>query len=172
MKITEPSGPESSLDVTLTVADWAVKQARFRSHYRVVSKGHRSAAMKRMAEYLALDAEAREGIQPYIDVRDRNGRHAIALVSREMTDAIARAAARWDDIRAAVAPAPAQPAPSVTDAAPAPAAPAVAATLADTHRTLAENLLRLSGFGGEDPLFKRSLREFVARGRGSNGDAE
>ncbi|HEU4365207.1 MAG TPA: 2-oxoacid:acceptor oxidoreductase family protein, partial [Candidatus Krumholzibacteria bacterium] len=172
MRFTEPSGPESSLDVTLTVADWAVKQARFRPHYRVVSKGHRSAAMKPMAEYLALDAGAREGIQPYIDVRDRNGRHAIALVSREMTDAIARAAARWDDIRAAVAPAPAKPAPSVTDAAPAPAAAAAAATLADTHRRLAENLLRLSGFGGEDPLFKRSLREFVARGRGSNGDAE
>ena len=168
LEIADASGADASVDITLTVADWAVRQARFRHHFRVVSRGHRSDRMKRLAEYLGLDAGARESIQPYIDVRDRNGHHAIALVSREMTGMVARAAQRWDRLRA-VAPVAAAPDVPAAVATPAPAA---AAPEPDAYRALTDNLLRMSGFGSDDPFFKRSLREFVARGRESNGDTE
>lgn len=164
LRVAEPSGAESALGVSLTVADWAARQARFRHHFRVVSKGHRSGATKRLAEYLALDTGARSGLQPYIDVRDRSGRHAVAMVSREMTAMTERAAARWRALRGG-APAQATP-PVVQTPAPAPAA------AADAYRALTENLLRMSGYGTDTSFFQRSLREFVARGRGSNGDAE
>ena len=170
LDVLDAAGTNSVLDVTRTVADWAAMQARFRRHFRVVSRGHRSDRTRHLAAYLALDARAREGIQPYIDLRDQHGHHAIALVSREMTAMVERAASRWNDLQSA-APAGGKPR-AAKEAPAAAAAPAAAPAPADVHRALAENLLRLSGYGSDDPFFRRSLREFVARGRGSNGDAE
>jgi pyruvate-ferredoxin/flavodoxin oxidoreductase len=174
LEVSEPSGTNYILNVTRTVADWAVMQSRFRRHFRVVSRGHRSDKTKNLSAYLALDARAREGIQPYVDVRDKHGRHAIALVSREMTALVERAASRWNDLREMAAsgekPSVAKEPPATATVAPA-AAPA-ASTPAEAIQALTENLLRLSGYGTDDPFFKRSLREFVANERSSNGDAE
>ncbi|MDH4038366.1 MAG: 2-oxoacid:acceptor oxidoreductase family protein [Candidatus Krumholzibacteria bacterium] len=169
LEISEPSGTNYILSVTRTVADWAVMQARFRRHFRVVSKGHRSDRTRHLAAYLALDARGREGIQPYIDVRDKNGGHAIALVSREMTAVVERAAKRWNDLRGAT---PAAQEPRATRETPVAAATTPAPAPVDALRALTENLLRLSGYESDDPFFKRSLREFVAHERGTNGDAE
>ncbi len=170
-EVTEASGSKTLLDVTYTVADWAVMQARFRSHFRVVSRGHRSDRTRNLAAYLTLDAKAREGIQPYIDVRDAQGRQAIALVSREMTRLAQRVAARWNDLRGTEPAAKSSQAP-VSPPAPAAPAPAAASTaVEDAYRTLTENLLRMSGYGSDDSFFKRTLREFVSHGRG-NGDSE
>ncbi|HET6347615.1 MAG TPA: hypothetical protein VFH88_00890, partial [Candidatus Krumholzibacteria bacterium] len=54
--------------------------------------------------------------------------------------------------------------------APAPVAGAAPAVDADAVRTLADNLLRLSGYGSDESFFKRRLREFVADHRGADGD--
>jgi hypothetical protein len=152
----------------LTLAHWAVRQARFRRHFRVVSKGHRSDRLKRLPEYLSLDERERAAVQPYIDVRDANGRHAVALVSHEMTVMVERSTARWNSLRRDTR---AVEAPRAQDPVPVPPAQPAPASTADVQRALAENLLRLSGYGTDDSFFRRSLRDFVSRGRGDNGDA-
>jgi pyruvate-ferredoxin/flavodoxin oxidoreductase len=171
--VKEPSGVEARVSAFLTVADWAARQARFRHHFKVVSRGNRSAQMKPLAEYLSLAPDAREGFEPYIDVRDREGRHAVAVVSAEIVRATERAAAAWTHLRAAAANAP----PAGSRAAPVAATEAVAASPApaarpgaDALRTLTESLLRLSGYGQDETFFKRRLREFVAQDRGGNGE--
>jgi pyruvate-ferredoxin/flavodoxin oxidoreductase len=169
--VQDPSGASATVRATLTVADWAARQARFRRHFRVMSKGHRGAQMKPLGEYLALPAEARGSLEPYIDVRDRDGRHAVAVVSAEMVRAAERAALAWKELRAlarGATPAAERAAQAAvaTGAAPA-AAPATAG--ADAVQRLADNLLTLAGYGHDEPFFRRRLREFVSQGKG--GDA-
>ncbi|HET6348713.1 MAG TPA: 2-oxoacid:acceptor oxidoreductase family protein, partial [Candidatus Krumholzibacteria bacterium] len=43
LTVREPSGAESRVKTAVTPADWASRQARFRRHFTVMSKGHRGA---------------------------------------------------------------------------------------------------------------------------------
>ncbi|HEX5133197.1 MAG TPA: hypothetical protein VFX92_12015 [Candidatus Krumholzibacteria bacterium] len=171
LAVSGSSGVTNTIETSLTVAGWAVRQARFRAHFRVMSRGHRGQQTRPLADFIALAPDAREGLQPYIDIRDRDGQHAIAFVSREMTALVERAGARWRRLCDGATQAGARPS---TPAAIEPVAAAASTTLPDpaTLRMLTENLLRMSGFGSDDPLFKRSLREFVARERTNGEDDE
>jgi pyruvate-ferredoxin/flavodoxin oxidoreductase len=166
LAVSDASGTPSTLDTDLTVADWALQQARFRAHFRVMSRGHRNDRTRPLSAFLALAPDAREGLQPYIDVRDSAGRHAIALVSRELARMAEQARRDWRELRGA-----SESRQAPVTAAATPVAPAASATAPDPAAlgVLTENLLRLCGFGSDDPFFKRSLRDFVARER-SNGD--
>jgi pyruvate-ferredoxin/flavodoxin oxidoreductase len=78
--VKEPSGAESTLDVPLTVAHWAFREARFQEHFRMVLKGELNEQMKPIQDYLALEFAEREGIVPFVDITDENDRHFLAIV--------------------------------------------------------------------------------------------
>jgi pyruvate-ferredoxin/flavodoxin oxidoreductase len=170
LAVREPSGGDGEVRTTVTPADWAAGQARFRRHFTVVSRGNRSAQMKPLAEFLALAPDARGSIQPYIDVRDREGRHALALMSAEMVDAAQRCADAWRELCDwARRPAAPEAAPIAAEAA---VSSAPARLDATAVQTLAENLLRLSGYGSDETFFRRRLREFVSQAKNADGAAE
>lgn len=163
----EPSGNEAIVHVERTPADWAVNEARFQSHFRIVPKGELGNHMRTLAEYSALDEEAREGLEPYIHFVGEGRRHVLAIVSPEMAG-VARSRQRlwaWLCSLAAPVTAPAAGAVEKRDAEPVLAPPPAAATApvgdAAVHQALSERLLELSGYSADPDFFKQSLREFV-----------
>jgi pyruvate-ferredoxin/flavodoxin oxidoreductase len=165
LPVKEPSGADSSVEAPLTAADWAVRQARFRAHFKIVPRGNRSERTKRLSDYLALPPEERQGLEPYIDVRDREGRHVLAIVSPEMARATERALAAWRELQTIARGERPRPKGASETAVPAPHVTPTGDTSSDAQalRTLTDNLLRLAGYGQDEPFFGRSLREFVDR---------
>jgi hypothetical protein len=171
----EPSGVESSLETAMTVADWAVNEARFHEHFTIVPMGRMSGQMRPLAEFVAMDREAREGLEPFIHFAARGQRHVLAVVGPAVVRATEARRDFWRALRTggnAHFETP-QPAANETQAAAAPSAAATAAPTVDAsaHQVLTEQLLRLCGFSADPDYFKQSLREFVVqRNVESRGD--
>lgn len=159
------------LRATLTVADWAVHEARFHKAFSFMSKGHVSDQMKPLADYLRLGPAKREGISAFIHVPDERGRHMVAVVSPSLVAATEVRLQAWRKLNA-VGEASAAP-PKTAEAAPAASQPPAAAPTdldAAMHQQLTERLLDLCGFTRDADFFKQSLRDFVAADPSKNGD--
>jgi pyruvate-ferredoxin/flavodoxin oxidoreductase len=175
--VAEPSGATATRTVPLTVADWAVNEARFSGHFKIMGKGYRSAQMKTLADYIELEPSQREGLEPYIDLIDRNGRHVIAVVSPEMVAATERKRDAWRYLKAlagvgvaAEAPEPVE-AESPTKAAAAEAPEPAPRADESAYQRLTQRLLTLAGYTEDPDHFKQSLRRFVTRNdRGDDGE--
>ncbi len=163
MKFHEPSGKESTVETAMTVADWAIGEARFETHFRIVAKGELSEHMLTLDEYIALDDEAREGKEPYIHFADKNQRHFLAIVSPAMVRATDACHDLWRWLRHEAEPIVVEsPLPVVAaETADMVEAPAPGVADASVHEALTERLLKLSGFSADPEFFKQSLREFV-----------
>src|SRR5690606_13392734 len=63
LRYVDEQGEEQSMELPLTIADWAATEGRFKKHFKEV----RDAADELIPfhEYLALDAEGREGKVPF-----------------------------------------------------------------------------------------------------------
>ncbi len=165
LQIREPSGSESSRLTPLTVADWAVHEARFRQHFRIIAKGHVSDEMKPLAEFLSLDAAHRVNLKPYITVTDDQDREFISTVSPAMAVATERCLGVWTHLqqlaggeRTAPQAKPAAATPEQPAVSPPPAA---AIPAPDAHRELTEKLLALCGYSNNPEFFRQSLRDFL-----------
>ncbi|UCH83684.1 MAG: 4Fe-4S binding protein, partial [Candidatus Latescibacterota bacterium] len=169
--VKEPSGAETSLDIPLTVAHWAFREARFQEHFRVVLKGELNDQMKRIDEYLELDPADRDGIDPFVDITDENDRHFLAIVSPAMTAAVEGQLVFWNYLRnlsAALArgarvdtaPQPSAPPPAAPQEAP---PPIVAASM---REQITESLLHLCGYGRDPEFFNQTLGQFLERDKG------
>jgi pyruvate-ferredoxin/flavodoxin oxidoreductase len=77
-------GVDRELELPLTFADFAATEGRFRKHFRVVPEEAWHDDMTPLADYLELDAEAREGKFPYIWHLLPNGEPGRLLVSAEI----------------------------------------------------------------------------------------
>jgi pyruvate-ferredoxin/flavodoxin oxidoreductase len=77
-------GLDRELELPLTFADFAATEGRFRKHFRVVPEEAWHDDMTPLADYLELDAEAREGKFPYIWHLLPNGEPGRLLVSAEI----------------------------------------------------------------------------------------
>lgn len=164
LQIKEPSGSETARVTTLTVADWAVHEARFRQHFRVITKGHVSDEMKPLAEYLSLDVEQRENFESYITVTDSQHREFIATVSPAMVAAADRCLGVWTYLRQMAGNEQSEPRAESATAPPEEAtvtSPPVATPAPDTHRELTEKLLALCGYSSNPEFFRQSLRDYL-----------
>lgn len=163
-------GTPTTFSAPLTVADWAIGEARFRHHFAVLAKGHLNDRMQPLAEYLALGADARSDLTPYIDVIDDTGRHCIATVSPAMAQATERGLAGWKRLRELAEGSAPRPRAAAGAAQPeVPAGPVTPAPVSDAtgQAALTEHLLRLCGYSSDPAFFQKSLREFVMeRNRG------
>lgn len=171
--IKDSTGVESQIETPLTVAEWAVNEARFRPHFRIVSKGRLNPQMVPMAEYLELAPDRREGLEAYVDVTDDKQQRVLAVVSKEMIAATERRQRIWTRLREmavsaraagsqparAAAAGPDAEAPQAQAREPQPAAD----TEAEVHQKLTEKLLSLCGYTQDPDFFKQSLRDYITR---------
>jgi pyruvate-ferredoxin/flavodoxin oxidoreductase len=163
----DASGFATALTAPLTVADWAIHEARFREHFKIIAKGHLNDQARPLAEYLRLAREEREGLTPYIRVADAEGHEFLATVSAAMVAASERTRRVWAHLRqlAGVRASLAESAPAAAEAETRPGVPGeggpTRAAAADSREALTERLLWLCGYTRDPSFFKQSLREFV-----------
>ena len=163
----DASGLATVLTVPLTVADWAIHEARFREHFKIVAKGHLNDQARLLAEYLSLAHEEREGLTPYIRVADAEGHQFVATVSARMVAASEKTQRVWTHLRqlAGACASLAESAPAAAGAESGPGVPGEGgpthAAGADSREALTERLLWLCGYSRDPSFFKQSLREFV-----------
>jgi pyruvate-ferredoxin/flavodoxin oxidoreductase len=182
---TEPAGKDapaekSTMEAPVTVADWAIGEARFHDHFTVNNKGHLSDKMKPLDEYVALDPEARHAYEPFIHVADGTGRHLVATPTAEMVQAVEERLRFWERLRrlAERGPVDTDAREETTERATPPAEKpdpeAIKASLTDEvlYEKLTEKLLWYSGYSRDPEFFKQSLREFVTRNRESEPDTD
>jgi pyruvate-ferredoxin/flavodoxin oxidoreductase len=62
----DEDGETHSVELPLTIADWAATEARFRKHFREVPAADWNEDMVPFGEFVALSADEREGRTPYI----------------------------------------------------------------------------------------------------------
>ena len=161
----EPSGAESSVDAPVTVADWAVHEARFQQCFTIVPRGQAGDQLKPLHEYLELDAAARESVEPYVHFADDQQRHFLAIVSPEMVQVTERCRDFWIGLQGSHAGGVESVA-TLSDEKPA-AVPTPAESSApvdaDVHSSITDRLLQLSGFKADPEFFRQALAEFVVK---------
>ena len=84
---TDEEGRSGFLQIPLTFADFAVTEDRFRAHFRRVPREHWHDDMMPLAEYLELDEDEREGLEPYIWTIDSQGRLLRAIPGPQLVAA-------------------------------------------------------------------------------------
>ncbi|MBT8399636.1 MAG: 4Fe-4S binding protein, partial [Rhodothermia bacterium] len=84
----------SSRSMPFTVADWAVRMARYRRHFRHVPRNAWHGNMVPLSDFLSMEQEQRDGLQPFIEV-STDERTARIEVLPEMVAATAAALRSW-----------------------------------------------------------------------------
>lgn len=79
-------GQQKTMDVSMTFADFALTEARFRKHFRKVPRDAWNDNMVILAEFLELTAEEREGQYPYIWTVDKKQNLTRVLVSNPIVE--------------------------------------------------------------------------------------
>lgn len=98
-------GVERELELPLTFADFAATEGRFRKHFRTVPEEAWHDDMVPLADYLALDAEGREGKFPFIWHLLPSGEPGRLLVSAEMVASCEDRRDYWRLLRGLATPA-------------------------------------------------------------------
>ena len=94
------NGREKSMEVSMTFADFALTEARFRKHFRRAPRDTWNDNMVPLTEFLDMDAGEREGKFPFIWAVDRKQRLSRVLVAKEMVDSCEERRDFWIMLRA------------------------------------------------------------------------
>jgi pyruvate-ferredoxin/flavodoxin oxidoreductase len=94
----DDAGAKQSMELPLTIADWAATEGRFRKHFKAV-KADSDAELVPFHEYFALSAEDREGKSPFIYILDASSRLAKWSVAREIVTLAEERQLHWSQLR-------------------------------------------------------------------------
>lgn len=175
MIVREHGGQESVVAKRVTVADWAINESRYRRHFEILPRGHLNETMTPLVDYLELDSEQRETLQPYIDIADDAQQHRIALVSAVMVDACELARDNWRRLQRLATPAEAPKEPVREEAAAEMRSPTTGQPPApdpSVQQQLADRLLELCGYSQDPEFFSQSLGDFICNGDRTEADDE
>ncbi len=109
-------GRAQSMELPLTFADFAMTEARFRKHFRTAPPDTWHEDMVPLADYLELDAAAREGKYPFIWTVDRRQQLGRLLVDAAMVRSTEERRDFWFLLRDLARSAGAAPAPARAEA--------------------------------------------------------
>jgi pyruvate-ferredoxin/flavodoxin oxidoreductase len=84
LRYRDEEGEEQAMTLPLTIADWALGEARFREHYRTVADEGSENGLVAFHEYLELDSDEREEATPFIFTVDANKQLGKVVVSAEI----------------------------------------------------------------------------------------
>jgi len=96
----DDGGVARQLEVPLTFADFALTEVRFRKHFRAAPPDTWNENMVPLADFLALDAGAREGRFPYVWTVDRQRQLSRLLVDRVLVESCEDRQRFWSMLRA------------------------------------------------------------------------
>ncbi|NNJ55782.1 MAG: pyruvate ferredoxin oxidoreductase [Bacteroidia bacterium] len=80
------NGQEKSMDVSMTFADFALTEARFRKHFRKAPRDSWNDNMVQLVDFLEMDEEAREGKFPFIWVVDKKQHLNRVMVAKKIVE--------------------------------------------------------------------------------------
>jgi pyruvate-ferredoxin/flavodoxin oxidoreductase len=92
-------GSEQTLDVPLTIADWAATESRFKQHFAEVPSTAWTDEMMPFHEFLLLKADEREGRAPYILAAGKDRGLRRLAVSKEMVQLAEERLHFWSQLK-------------------------------------------------------------------------
>jgi|GEM_PF-17962 len=95
----DEEGEERTLELPLTIADWAATEPRFGQHFHTVPRSRWSEDMVPFHEFLQLSREERHGKTPYIHGLDGERRLIRQSASAEMVELAEDRLDLWDELR-------------------------------------------------------------------------
>jgi pyruvate-ferredoxin/flavodoxin oxidoreductase len=99
LKYMDDEGQEQSMELPLTIADWAATEARFKKHFKKLPADASDDEIIPFHGYLALPKEERDGRHPFIYAIDAE-RHLQRLsVSEEMVELAEERLLLWSQLR-------------------------------------------------------------------------
>jgi pyruvate-ferredoxin/flavodoxin oxidoreductase len=94
------NGRDKTMEVSMTFADFALTEARFRKHFRMAPRDTWNDNMVELAEFLDLSGGDREGKFPYIWAVDRKQRLNRVLVDKSIVESCEERRDFWIMLRA------------------------------------------------------------------------
>jgi pyruvate-ferredoxin/flavodoxin oxidoreductase len=92
---TSLAGRPTKRNAPFTLADWAVRQGKFRNHFRHVPRNAWSSQMLPLTEFLELAPDERHGKEPYVEIVDVQGHVGRAGVEPAMVVATEASLRSW-----------------------------------------------------------------------------
>jgi pyruvate-ferredoxin/flavodoxin oxidoreductase len=92
------AGP-ATLEVPLTIADWAATEARFKQHFAELPAGQAEETLLPFHEYLTADSEAREGRTPFISAVGKDRKLRRLRVAAEIVSLAEERQGFWSLLR-------------------------------------------------------------------------
>jgi pyruvate-ferredoxin/flavodoxin oxidoreductase len=101
LEYVDETGGAQSMELPLTIADWAATEGRFRKHFKPIDakSGIDADSLTAFHEYLALSAEERDGRTPFIHVLGEGKRLARWSVSGEIVRLAEERQQHWAQLR-------------------------------------------------------------------------
>ena len=99
MNYLDEAGAEQTLELPVTIADWAATEARFKQHFSEIPAAKWDDAMLPFHEYLALSTEERENHTPYILALTKDRTLRRLSVSVEMVGLAEERQHFWSQLR-------------------------------------------------------------------------
>ena len=134
---TDENGEEATMEASLTFADFAVTEGRFRKQFRKAPRDTWNDNMVPLAEYLALAKEDREGLFPYIWMVGKKNELVRVIPAEPIVKAAEDRNQFWTMLRAIALPAEMPDRDTIT-----------ASVRAEMAQRLATQLLQLAGGNG------------------------
>jgi pyruvate-ferredoxin/flavodoxin oxidoreductase len=99
LKYVDASGAEKSMELPLTIADWAATETRFSKQFKAVPEDQWNEDMVPFHEFLTLDAEDRVGKVPFIHTLDKERRLRRMRTSKEIVKLAEERLLYWNQLR-------------------------------------------------------------------------
>ncbi len=95
----DESGEQKSMELPLTIADWAASEARFARHFSAAGRSSANGHQVPFHEYLELSAAERAGKAPFVYVLDSEQRLERRVASEEIVQLAEERLALWSDLK-------------------------------------------------------------------------
>ena len=99
LEYTDEKGKTASMKVPMTFADFALTEGRFRKSFRKAPPETWNDNMVQLHEFLDMDADAREGMFPYIWAVDSKNRLMRVLVAEELVKSTEERRRFWHQLK-------------------------------------------------------------------------
>jgi len=99
LKYLDDAGAEQSMDLPLTIADWAATEARFKQHFKEVPAAKWDDTMVPFHEYLLKSVEERDGLTPFIWAATHDRKLRRLRVSTEIAGLAEERLQFWSQLR-------------------------------------------------------------------------
>jgi len=99
LKYVDDDGAEQTMELPVTIADWAATEVRFKQHFSELPASEAGDEMMLFHQYVAASADDREGRTPFIWALTRERKLRRLTVSAEMVELAAERQQFWSQLR-------------------------------------------------------------------------